>query len=160
MKIVIITQDEPFYLYDNLEYLFKIIPEECKIVGYVVNEVSPFGKKETFINKAIKTIRIFGSIFFYIIHSNTCSQKSKIKKVSRLLKLSDIPEISLNESINSKASLDKIKSYEPELLISILGNQIFKNLTPIGSERMHQSSYRSTTKIQRIDADFLGLKKL
>ena len=81
MKIVIITQDEPFYLYDNLEYLFKIIPEECKIVGCVVNEVSPIGKKETFINKAIKTIKIFGLIFFYFIHSNTCSRKSKIKKL-------------------------------------------------------------------------------
>jgi len=67
--------------------------------------------------------------------------KIKNKKVSRLLKLSDVPEISLNESINSKASLDKIKSHEPDLLISILGNQIFKKpllrLAPKGCINLH-----------------------
>jgi methionyl-tRNA formyltransferase len=55
MKIVIITQDEPFYLADNLRYLIKILPKHSNIVGCVVNDVSPFGKKETFLQKAKKT---------------------------------------------------------------------------------------------------------
>ena len=55
MRVLIITQDEPFYLRKNLDYLFKIIPKKIKIVGCVVSSVSPFGKKESLIKKAIKT---------------------------------------------------------------------------------------------------------
>ena len=59
MRIVIITQNEPFYLTESLRYLLKILPNHSKIVGCVVNEVSPFGKKESFIKKALKTLKIF-----------------------------------------------------------------------------------------------------
>ena len=62
MRIVIITQNEPFYLKSNLEYLISILPKENKIVGCIVNSVSPFGKKETFLEKALKTYKIFGRV--------------------------------------------------------------------------------------------------
>ena len=43
--------------------------------------------------------------------------------------------------INSNESVEKIKKYQPELLISILGNQIFKdpiiNLAPKGCLNLH-----------------------
>ena len=55
MRIVIITQDDPFYLADNLRFLIKVLPKHSKIVGCVVNDASPFGKKETFLQKAKKT---------------------------------------------------------------------------------------------------------
>ena len=64
MKIVIITQNEPFYLADNLSYLMEIMPKHSKIVGCVVNDVSPFGKREGFVQKAKKTYDIFGLKFF------------------------------------------------------------------------------------------------
>ena len=48
MNIIIITQNEPFYLADNLRYLIKILPKHSNIVGCVVNDVSPFGKKKNF----------------------------------------------------------------------------------------------------------------
>ena len=53
MRIIIITQDEPFYLKENLVYLLSLLPSECKIVGCVVSDVSPFGKKESFVKKQI-----------------------------------------------------------------------------------------------------------
>ena len=64
MRIVIITQDEPFYLAKNLSYLIKIFPEHSEIVGCVVADVSPFGKKESFVKKAKKTFDVFGLHFF------------------------------------------------------------------------------------------------
>ena len=64
MRIIIITQDEPFYLKSNLDYLFKILPKGSQIVGCVVNNVSPFGKKESFLKKILKTYKIFGFNFF------------------------------------------------------------------------------------------------
>ena len=59
MRIIIITQNEPFYLAQNLNYLFNILPKHSSVIGCVVADVSPFGKKESFVSKVIKTYNIF-----------------------------------------------------------------------------------------------------
>lgn len=142
MNILIITQDEPFYLAENLKYLIKILPEHSKIVGCVVNDVSPFGKKETFLEKVKKTYNVFGLRFFihysikYII-----SKISSSKKIDTVLNTYSIPKIVLEKPINHENSVRKLKEYEPDLLLSILGNQIFKepiiNLAPKGCLNLH-----------------------
>jgi methionyl-tRNA formyltransferase len=59
------------------------------------------------------------------------------------LKSNSIPIITLDEPINESKSVNKIKSFQPDLLISILGNQIFKspiiNLAPKGCINLHTS---------------------
>ena len=55
MRIVIITQNEPFYLAENIKYFLNILPSHSSVVGCVVNDVSPFGKKESFLKKAKKS---------------------------------------------------------------------------------------------------------
>ncbi len=67
MKIVIITQDEPFYLAENLRYLIKILPTHSKIVACVVNDVSPFGRKETFLLSRKKDIWYIWFEVFYTL---------------------------------------------------------------------------------------------
>ncbi|GLX86655.1 hypothetical protein tloyanaT_29080 [Thalassotalea loyana] len=142
MKIVIITQDDPFYLAENLDYLFSLIDGQHEVVGCVVSKVSPFGKKESFIQKASKTARIFGLRFFirYALKF-VLSKINPNKKVKRVLKKYDIPEVELLKSINSKESLERINSLKPDLLISIAGNEIFKlpliNLAPKGCLNLH-----------------------
>ena len=140
MRIIIITQDEPFYLKSNLEYLTKILPDETEIVGCVVNEASPFGKKETFIEKILKTYNVFGFNFF--IHYSIKYIKSYFSKsIKSLLLENDIPIINIEGSINSQNSLNKIQTFNPDLLVSILGNQIFKkpliDLAPKGCINLH-----------------------
>tara|TARA_B100001059_G_scaffold171076_1_gene171195 strand:- start:1220 stop:1984 length:765 start_codon:yes stop_codon:yes gene_type:complete len=142
MKIVIITQNEPFYLVKNLSYLFEIIPKHSKIVGCVVTDVSPFGKKESFFSKAKRTFNIFGLDFFiYYALKYIVSKLDFNNSVFKFLNSRNIPIITLHEGINSKSSVDKIKFHEPDLLISILGNQIFKdpiiNLAPKGCINLH-----------------------
>ena len=51
---------------------------------------------------------------------------SKKNKIGTVLKKYDIPRIGLTSSINSQESLEHIKSYSPDLLISIGGNEIFR----------------------------------
>ncbi len=142
MKIVIITQDEPFYLTDSLNYLFNNLPKHSKVVGCVVNDVSPFGKKETFLEKAKKTYNVFGLKFF--IHYSIKYIKNRFdtsQNLTGLLERYNIPKIILTEPINNKVSVEIIKSYKPDLLVSILGNQIFKepiiNLAPKGCINLH-----------------------
>ena len=142
MKIVIITQNEPFYLADNLRYLIEIMPKHSKIVGCVINDVSPFGKKENFFQKSKKTYDVFGINFF--LHYAIMFIKNKFnsnKNVKKLLRTNSIKEIVLNKHINHEDSVDEIKKYKPDLLLSILGNQIFKdpiiNLANKGCINLH-----------------------
>ena len=142
MRIVIITQDEPFYLAKNLSYLINIFPEHSEIVGCVVADVSPFGKKESFLKKAKKTFDVFGLHFFcYYSFKYLVSKLDSKTNVFKLLNLNDIPIITLEYPINNINSVNKIKSFKPDLLVSILGNQIFKepilNLAPKGCINLH-----------------------
>jgi methionyl-tRNA formyltransferase len=142
MKIVIITQDEPFYLADNLRYLIKILPKHSNIVGCVVNDVSPFGKKETFLQKVKKTYDVFGLTFFLHYSIKFIKNKfDKSKNVKQLLESNSIQEIVLDKHVNHQDSVKKIQKFQPDLLLSILGNQIFKdpiiNLAPKGCLNLH-----------------------
>lgn len=142
MRIVVITQDEPFYLTQSLNYLINILPKHSEIVGCVVNDVSPFGKKESFFKKAQKTYNVFGLGFF--LHYSIKYVMSKFNKdsnVRNFLNNNNIPEVKLNKHINNDESVQRIKDYKPDLLISVLGNQIFKepiiNLAPKGCLNLH-----------------------
>ena len=110
MKIVLITQDDPFYLAKNIDYLIKNVPSNSVISGCVIASVSPFGKKESFVKKAFKTFSIFGLKFFlsysvrYIF-----AMASKDNKVGAVLIKHNIPRIDLNNSINSPESIKRLK---------------------------------------------------
>jgi len=65
VNIVLITQDDHFYLAKNINYLINNLPPNSVITGCVIASVSPFGKKESFVKKAFKTLSIFGFKFFF-----------------------------------------------------------------------------------------------
>lgn len=142
MRIVIITQDDPFYLAENLDYLFRKMPAHSQVVGCVVFDASPFGKKENTLQKAKRTWRIFGFPFFFRYGLKFISSKfNPDKSIRKVLKKHHIPLIGIEGSINSTQSLDTIRSYQPDLLISIAGNQIFRKLlielAPKGCLNLH-----------------------
>ncbi len=142
MRIVIITQDEPFYLSENLEYLVKILPNHSKVVGCIVTSVSPYGKKESFYQKARKTAAIFGLNFFLRYALIFLWRKvSGSGSIRITLKKLGIQLINLDMGINHPSSLSKISECKPDLLVSILGNEIFKKklieLAPKGCLNLH-----------------------
>lgn len=142
MNIIILTQSDPFYLAENIEYLIKNLPKYTKLIGCVVFDVSPFGKRESFFQKAKKTLEIFGARFFiYYSLRFIFNSLNKNRNVKNILKKYSIPIIPINGSINSNKSLEILKSYKPDLLISIAGNQIFKKdlitLAPLGCLNLH-----------------------
>ena len=127
MNIILITQNEPFYLSKNLKYLFKILPKNIKVVACILSDVSPFGKKESFAKKALNTLNIFGFKFFIYYSIKFIISKLNNKSINSLLKEYDIPIITFKKSINSQSSLTTINKLRPDLLVSILGNEIFKS---------------------------------
>ena len=115
-----------FYLAENFKYLLQIMPTHSKVVGCVVTKVSPFGKNESFIKKLLRHL-IFWFFFFYSLFIKYIMSKfDKKKKIINILSENSIPKIELNGSINSEKSIQTLKSYNPDILVSILGNQIFK----------------------------------
>lgn len=143
MKIIIITQDSPFYLYEALGYFFKSLPKNHSIIACITPPPSPFGKRNNFVNKAIKTKKVFGLRFFLFYSLKFFKNKLTGKTVKRVLKQNNIPNPKFTGSLNSPENLKKIKKLQPDLLISILGNEIFKKqliqLAPKGCINVHSS---------------------
>lgn len=127
MKILIITQDEPFFLKKNLEYFFSMLPKDIEIVGCILSSVSPFGVKESFFKKAVKTLKIFGINFFAFYSYQYILNKLNKMSIGKFLRSVGINQIKLKGSINSESNLKIIRSYKPDIIVSILGNQIFKS---------------------------------
>lgn len=127
MRLVILTQDDPFYLARNIDYLLKKLPPYAQVVATVVFDVSPFGKRESFTDKMKKTYEIFGLPFFvrygFKFMRSKLDPKNNVRKV---LAQYNIPLIQIEGNINKDENLEKIKAYKPDLLVSIAGNQIFK----------------------------------
>src|SRR5688572_14695061 len=127
MRICILTQKDPFYLAENIDYLLKNLPKGSEIVSCIVFDVSPFGKKESFVEKTKKTLDIFGVGFFaYYTFKFIKNRLNPSKDVEKVLKKNKVPVIKLDTSVNSAKSLDIIARDKPDLLISIAGNQIFR----------------------------------
>lgn len=142
MRIVIITQDDPFYLPDNLDYLLGNLPEGAQVVGCVVSKVSPFGKKESFLAKARRTFRIFGAGFFLRYSFEfLVSRLPGREGVRDVLHKHNVNEIAVTGSLNSEASLATLRELAPDLLVSIAGNEIFRKplieLAPQGCLNLH-----------------------
>ncbi len=127
MRLVILTQDDPFYLARNIDYLLKKLPPYAEVVATVVFEVSPFGKRESFTEKIKKTYDIFGLPFFLRYGFKFVTSKlDKRNNVRKVLADRGIPLIHIEGTINKDENLEKIRAYKPDLLVSIAGNQIFK----------------------------------
>lgn len=143
MRLLLITQEEPFYLSKNLRFLIENLTSEHRIIGAVVTKTSPFGKRESFLKKIIKTNKVFGNQFFLYYSLKFIFSKLCRDSVKKVLKNFKIPVIALEGSINSKKNLEILESYKPDLLISVLGNQIFKksliDLAPKGCINLHSA---------------------
>ena len=111
------------------------------VLACVLLSSNPFGKKESFLTQIKKTYKIFGLNFFCYYSIKLLIAKIKNKNISKVLKKNEIPKLILNQSINEEKSLQQIKSFAPDLLISIAGNEIFRkrliDLAPFGCLNLH-----------------------
>ena len=144
MNLVFITQDEPIFLHDSIQYLVSTLPKYCKIKGIVLLDVSPYGGASSKVKLFIKTFKLYGLIYT-LKYSYLYFIKKYIRRktVSNLLKKLKINRVIFNESINHENSQKIIKNLEPDLLISIACNQILLkstiNISKIATLNLHCS---------------------
>jgi len=146
MRIILFTQEDPFYLVESTEDLIQKISKQGKhtLVQAIITPPSPFGRKETFKQKAMKTYRIFGLKFFMYYSLKLIIHKIVLgKSVERVLKKNSIPVISITDTINSKKNVSLIQSLNADLILIIAGNQIIRkrvlDSTKYGVFNVHSS---------------------
>ena len=129
MKIILFTQDDPFYLAESTKDFIEKVKqsEKHEIIKAIVTPASPFGKKEKFIDKAINTFKIFGLRFFLFYSWKFVMRKFILNKsVIKEIEKSGTPLWILNNSINNKKNVEILKKLEPDIIIIIAGNQIIR----------------------------------
>ena len=146
MNIVLFTQDDPFYLSESIADFLKKIEQTNKhrVVEAFITSASPFGKKENFIQKVVRTYSVFGFNFFIFYAYKFLIRKLILKKsVITELKKKSIPYTKLNNSINNSVNLKKLRKINPDIIIIIAGNQILKkeilNIPKYGIFNIHSS---------------------
>jgi methionyl-tRNA formyltransferase len=144
MRIIIVTPNEPFYLSENISFLVKNLKRNNhEIVSCVLLSPSPYGRRETFFSKTKKVLSIFGLHFFLFYTLKFLISKLFNPSVKKVLKLYKVPITELEKSINNSQSIGIIQAYHPDLIISILGNEIFKSeilsLPKYGCINLHSS---------------------
>lgn len=132
MRILIITQNDPFYLGRHLDYLLCKLTSFVTVCGVVVLDASPFGRAESFWKRIKRTCSVFGLKFFIryslrYIRSKIFDRNARIRNV---IEKYNIEEIKLpKRSVNEKECLESFAAHSPDLIVSISANQIFgKNL--------------------------------
>jgi methionyl-tRNA formyltransferase len=143
MRVLILTQNERIVLPKYISYFLNNIPKEIEIVGAVIFPASPFGKKESELEKILKVFKVFGLGFFlnygWKFFLSILTNRSVVNEIRK----NNINIIETEGSINSKANLSKLEAYKPDLLISLTANQIFKrkliDLAPKGCLNLHSA---------------------
>lgn len=126
LRVVLVTQDEPFYLGASLGDFLKRLPAEIVVVGAVVLSGSPFGRDKGLVAKAIQTWRVFGSRFFlHYAFRLLLVNVDRRDRVPAVLTRSGIPLMPIQD-INAASSLDQIAALRPDVLLSVQANQIFR----------------------------------
>jgi len=144
MRIGIITQNDPFFLTSALNHLFTIWPSHSTCVFCVLLSPSPFGKRKSLFEKLTDTIKIFGVPFALFFGFQFLFKKLfYARQFKNLLKKNNIPLIE-TLSVNSTATLQILREYKPDVIVSIAGNQIFKtdllSLPTFGCINLHTSA--------------------
>ncbi len=129
MRIALLTQDDPFYLAEAIAEFTELVKEnDIEFVTAIVSSASPFGKRESFLDKALKTYNIFGLVFFLRYTFNFILRKFILRKsVIKELENRRIPVWQLRDSINIEKNVAKIAKMNLDAIIIIAGNQIIKS---------------------------------
>ena len=140
MKVFIITKEEAFFFPRMIRYISENQSNDYEIVGITI--LRPLLKNQTkkdWMSQrigfySIKDILVLGSLIFYarLIEKITQSKENRrYYSVRSYCKKAHIPVIETT-SVNNEEYLEKIRVFEPDLLISMSSPELFgKNIISI-----------------------------
>jgi methionyl-tRNA formyltransferase len=130
------------FLAPSIDYLLSRTPARIDIVGCVVFDPSPLGKKSELASRARELLRVFGPAYFIRYATRfAIARLDRGRRLATILKRHSVPELRLDENVNSPEFVEAIRRLQPDLLVSIAGNQIFRrpliDLAPKGCLNLH-----------------------
>ena len=125
-KILLITQNEPIYVYESILSLIQKLPTEWQITHSIIGNQNPTGKKLSFFEKVYKVFSVFGFNFFIQYSSLFIFSKLKKRNLFKLMKTKKIEIIQTPNGINHPDIRGKIASQKFDLAVSIAGSEIYK----------------------------------
>jgi len=144
MRVVLLTQDEPLFLAPSIDYLLSRKPAGIEVVGCVVFDPSPLGKKVGMVHRARELLRVFGAAYFVRYAARFAAARMRPSRhLSTILRKFGVRELRLEENVNAPTSIEAIGAMKPDLLVSVAGNQIFRlallELAPKGCLNVHSA---------------------
>ena len=143
LRIIILTQNDVFFLPRALDILLRRLPGTAEVVGAVVLAVSPFGKKRSFTQRVLDTWSIFGTRFFLHYALRYLWARARSQDVNAVFRRHDINILEASGSVNDKAFIEKIEELKPDVLVSLSANEILRDkiisVAPLGIINLHTS---------------------
>ncbi|MCL5027590.1 MAG: hypothetical protein M1480_01075 [Bacteroidetes bacterium] len=154
LKVLLVTQDDPFYIPIFFKELFKEdISRKFELLGIIIQP--PLGKKS--IKKLIiQMLNFYGLFIFFVLGTKYVVYKllnfiavkvfngkfPGIFSVEHILRKKDLRIIKI-KNINAKESLVFLSSFEVDIIFSIAASQVFKKgileLPKLGCFNIHTS---------------------
>jgi len=144
MRVIFLTQEDPFYLADAFRHILDHLPPGVKAVAAVVLNGSPFGERLSLAGKVRRTCEVFGPRF--IGHYGWRLLRAKLgrsRSVAALFRRRSIEVLTPSGSVNAPEFLDALRRRQPDLLVSVGANQVFRraliDLAPRGCLNLHSA---------------------
>lgn len=142
MKILVITQNDKFYLHEPLDKLVRELNKLSCDVHFLILNDGITGKKQSNLKKVKDIINIFGLNFFMYYLTKLIVRKLRKKSVRNLCEKLQIP-FSVETDINSAETARRLTDENYDLFVSITATQIFQKkflkIPRIGTLNLHTS---------------------
>ena len=143
LRVVILTQNDVFFLPDALDILLRRLPGTAEVVGAVVLAVSPFGKKSSFSRRAMDTWAIFGTRFFLHYAVRYAWSRARARDVNAVFRRHSVITLKASGSVNQDPLINQLEELKPDVLVSVSANEIFREriraVAPLGILNLHTS---------------------
>ncbi len=124
MNVLIITEEDVFYVYEFFKTFFPLT-EKAVYTVRGITVCAPFNKKSS-LALAKQMYGFYGPLQFVIMGMRYLFSKSTGRTVSRLAEKYGIPLIAAG-SINAPGYIKKIKDLDTDVIVSVAAPQIFKS---------------------------------
>lgn len=127
LKVIVLTQDDPFYLGSYLDVLLSLISINHECVGVVSLPQSVNGKTQTLLEKVKDAFTVFGLNF--LVYYGLKALKNKITRKHRIdyvVHTHGLKLCNLTGNINDQINADKLKGFNADLMISFASNKVLK----------------------------------
>jgi methionyl-tRNA formyltransferase len=145
VRVIFITQEDPFYLAASFRYVLDHLPPGIEIPAVVVLGASPFGAKHSSFGKILRTYEVFGLRFLrYYGWRFLRAKLDRAQSVAEVFRIRNIEVLApTTGSVNSPDFLEVLRRRRPDLLVSVAGNQVFRRamieLAPLGCLNVHSA---------------------